>query len=96
MRLYFVNLAAPARGDAAAVAAIHAKLTDDIVFGFEQVLELQVSMGQGRQHCSRGLPWQHGAAAWRPEQADGHPGGERGLAFGRDPVSCAAAPCRSP
>ncbi|CAK0890369.1 unnamed protein product, partial [Prorocentrum cordatum] len=46
MCLYFDDLAASTRGDAAAVAAIHAKLTDEIAFVFEQVLQLQVSRGK--------------------------------------------------
>ena len=56
MCLYFDDLAASTRGDVAAVAAIHAKPTDEIIFVFEQVLKLQVSMGQGRQDGRRGLP----------------------------------------
>ncbi|CAK0819843.1 unnamed protein product, partial [Prorocentrum cordatum] len=47
MCLYFDDLAASTRGDVAAVAALHMKLTDGIVFAFEQVLKLQVSRGRG-------------------------------------------------
>ncbi|CAK0840860.1 unnamed protein product [Prorocentrum cordatum] len=46
MCLYFDDLAASNRDDVDAVAALHTKLTDEIIFAFEQALELQVSRGR--------------------------------------------------
>ncbi|CAK0897105.1 unnamed protein product [Prorocentrum cordatum] len=46
MCLYFDDLAASTRGDVAAVAALHMKLTDEIALAFEQVLKLQLSRGR--------------------------------------------------